>query len=310
MPTYIIILTIILLIILVISWILANLIIKPKVIDYGKLYDFEVEAGRLDEQLYDSWHKEEFTIRSTYGYSLSCMLINNELSKKQFNQPNKKKKIAIILHGIKKGKLSSMVYAKYFLERGITVLVYDQRNHGLSDKAYTTMGYYEKFDLQTIIDWCYIKYDGNVSIITHGESMGAATVLSHLAIDGRVNLVIADCGFSDFIELTKYIVKNKYHLPQFPFVFLSSLLITLRARFPIKHVVPKDALMITDKPILFIHGLDDDFIPSSMSEDMYNIKPENKEIFLVPGAGHAKSVTTDPEGYKEALNDFLGKYNY
>ena len=81
------------------------------------------------------------------------------------------------------------------------------------------MGYYEKFDLQTIIDWFYIKYDGNVSIVTHGESMGAATVLSHIAIDGRVNLIISDCGFSDFNELAKHIVKNIYHLPQFPLFF-------------------------------------------------------------------------------------------
>ena len=81
MPAYITILTIILLIILVISWILANFTIKPKVMDYDKLYDFEVKVGRLDEQLYNSWHKEEFSIRSTYGYSISCMLINNELSK-------------------------------------------------------------------------------------------------------------------------------------------------------------------------------------------------------------------------------------
>lgn len=310
MPIYIIILIIILLIILVISWILSSLIIKPKILDYDKLYDFEVKAGRLDEQLYNSWDKEEFSVKSIYGYSLSCMLINNDLSKKQFDQPGKKKKIAIILHGWTKGKLSSMVYAKFFLERGITVLVYDHRNHGLSDKAYTTMGYYEKFDLQTIIDWCYIKYDSNVSIVTHGESMGAATAISHLAIDGRVNLLIADCGFSDFNELAKYTIKNTYHLPQFPFVFLCKLLIGLRAGFPIKHVVPKDALMVTDKPILFIHGLDDDFIPSSMSEDMYNIKPDNKEIFLVHGAAHAASVTTDPEGYKEVLNDFFDKHNY
>ena len=29
--------------------------------DYDKLYDFEVKVGRLDEQLYNSWHKEEFS---------------------------------------------------------------------------------------------------------------------------------------------------------------------------------------------------------------------------------------------------------
>lgn len=312
MPAYTIVLIILIfiLIILLITWILTNVVIKPKLMDHDKLYEFEVKKGRLDEELYESWDKEEFVINSKYGYPLSCMFINNELSKKQFEKTNQKYKIAIILHGWTRGKLSSMVYAKYFLERGVSVLVYDHRNHGLSGKAYTSMGYYEKFDLQTIIDWVYIKYDSKVSIAIHGESMGASTAIAHLAIDGRANLIIADCGFSDFPKLTKHLINKKYHLPSFPFLQLAGLLIRLRAGFSIKDLKPKNALMISDKPILFIHGQDDKLIPHYMSQEMYDSKVNNKEIFIVPGATHGSSVTTDPEGYKRVLNDFLDKYNY
>lgn len=310
MTTFIIILTIILLVIFIISWILSNRILKPQVRNYDDLYDFEVAEGRLDESLYSSWQKEEFFVESEFGYQLSCMLINNEISKKQAEIPNTKIKIAILVHGYTRGKYSSMIYANYFLKRGITVLAYDHRNHGLSGKSYTTMGYYEKYDLNTIIDWCYSHYDGNVSIITHGESMGAATVLSQLATDTRVYLTIADSGFSEYPEFAKYILKNTYKLPSFPFLHTIALIIRLRAGFSIQDVVPIQGVAISNKPILFIHGLEDRKIPYTMSKDMFEAKANNKDILLVPGAGHVQSVTTDPQTYEKKLNEFLDRYNY
>lgn len=40
-------------------------------------------------------------------------------------------------------------------------------------------------------------------------------------------------------------------------------------------------------PILFIHGLNDDFLPVFMSEKLYNICPsKNKKILLIEDAGH------------------------
>ncbi|QHQ62699.1 hypothetical protein Ana3638_19550 [Anaerocolumna sedimenticola] len=154
------------------SWVLSNIVLRPKVLAYDKLYQREIEEGRLNEKEYQSLEKEDFIIKSRYGYDLSCQLINNEISKEQFLNPDTKLKIAIICHGYTCGKYSSMIYASMFLKKGITVLTYDHRNHGLSGKAYTTMGYYEKFDLQTVLDWCYSEYGPNLAIVTHGESMG------------------------------------------------------------------------------------------------------------------------------------------
>jgi hypothetical protein len=41
------------------------------------------------------------------------------------------------------------------------------------------------------------------------------------------------------------------------------------------------------KPILFIHGEKDDFIPSSMSYKLYNLSSsENKSIKIIPNSDH------------------------
>ncbi len=310
MPAFISIILIILIAILITSWILSNFVVKPLVLNNKVLYNLEIKEGRLDEDLYNSWEKKEFTIKSRYGYELSCMQIDNEKSKKQLSNLDKKIKIAILCHGYTRSKLSTSVYAKFFLNRGITVITYDHRNHGLSGKAHTSMGYYEKYDLQTVVDWCYINYNSNVSIITHGESMGAATVLSHLGVDTRVYLAIADCGYSDFPELAKYLFKRRFLLPKFPFVYISALLVKLRAGFKVQDVSPIETVAVTKKPVLFIHGQADTFIPCSMSQDMYKAKADNKDILIVPEAEHGLSAVVDPVTYENKLNEFLDKYNY
>jgi len=299
---------IILTLFVVASWVLSNNILQPNVIDYEKLYQREIEEGRLTEKIYQSWQKEDFTIRSRYGYDLSCQLINNEESKEQLEYPNGKINLAVICHGYTCGKYSSMMYAELFLKRGFTVLTYDHRNHGLSGKAFTTMGYYEKFDLQTVLDWCSEKYGTNLAIVTHGESMGAATVLSHLAIDGRVRCTIADCSYSSLNELIEYQLKNYYHLPKFPFMQIASIIIKLRAGFWLNDVNPLVGAVQSNAPILFIHGLDDDYIPCSMSKDMYDAKQGKKELYLAPNAKHAQACQKNRKEYEKVLNDFLDQY--
>lgn len=301
---------ILLIIIFIGSWILSNVILKPRVIDKDKLYQREIAEGRMTEKIYQSWNRKDIVIKSRYGYDISCQIINNEISQEQFHQTSNKIKFAIICHGYTCGKFSSMMYAELFLKRGITVITYDHRNHGLSGKAYTSMGYYEKFDLQTIVDWCFEKYGTNLSIVTHGESMGAATVLTHLAIDGRVRCAISDCSYSNLNELIKHLLRHHYHLPKHPFMPVARLIIRLRAGFWIDDVVPIDGVVQSNAPILFIHGLEDNYVPCSMSKDMFDAKPDKKELYLVPNAAHAQSCQKNREEYEQVINDFLDQFYF
>lgn len=305
-----IILIIVICLFVLVSWILTNVLLKPKTITSEELYEREKANGRLDSEWYDTLDKKDFTIESKFGYTLSCQLLNNELSNKQFEKKKEKIKIAVICHGYTVGKYRSVIYSKLFLNRGITVLTYDHRNHGLSGKTFTTMGYYEKFDLQTVIDWCYQTYGTNLAIVTHGESMGGATVLSHLAIDGRVRCVISDCSYSNLRDLVKHQLKKYYHLPAFPFIPIANLIIKLRAGFWMRDVSPIRGVLSSNAPILFIHGGMDTYVPYSMSVEMYDKKLDKKEICLIPGASHAESIVTEPLEYEKVLNAFLDKYYF
>lgn len=56
-------------------------------------------------------------------------------------------------------------------------MIYDQRRHGKTGGDTTSYGYYEKFDLQAVVDWLFIEEGEDLLLGIHGESMGAATTL-------------------------------------------------------------------------------------------------------------------------------------
>lgn len=284
-------------------WCLSNLLIKPKMLSYDKGFHRDEKCKRFDVKRYQSWKKNEFKIKSDFGYVLFCELIEPDDSL----QMEKENKIAILCHGLGCARYSSIKYVELFLKLGFTVLLYDHRNHGMSGKAYTTMGYYEKFDLKKIVDWCYDNYGTECKIITHGESMGAATVLMHLEVDRRVNLVIADCAYSDLKLLIRHQLKQYYHLPCF-LIPIESCFIYFRAGFWLEQVSPINIVIGNDTPVLFIHGKRDNLVPAFMSKQMYDGKRKNKGIYLVAKARHAESYCVNKQGYEKTVGDFIYKF--
>ncbi|MDF2943932.1 MAG: hypothetical protein K0S01_2790 [Herbinix sp.] len=288
-------------------WCLSNLIIKPRMLSYKKGFQREVNCGKFNVQEYDNGIKKIFNIKSDFGYVLSCELLFSKEEASNTAESKLPHKIAILCHGLGYAKYGSLKYAQFFLKLGFTVLIYDHRNHGLSGKAHTSMGYYEKYDLKKIIDWCYEQYGAACKIVTHGESMGAATVLLHLGIDNRVNCAIADCAYSDLKQLLRHQLKTYYHLPCF-LIPLESCITFLRAGFWYKSVSPIKIISQTDIPILFIHGKIDNLVPAQMSKQMYESKNKNKAIYLVAGAKHAESYCVNKSGYEKIVERFLNTY--
>ncbi len=285
-----------------ILWCLSDLIVKPRKMSCDKIYTAEAARKSFDEKNYHQLEKKKFTLPSDYQYSLSCELLIPQGKKDEEGASA----IAVLCHGLGYSRYGCLKYAQIYLKLGFHVVIYDHRNHGRSGKALTSMGYYERYDLKKVVDWCFRTYGKNSKVITHGESMGAATVLMHLEIDQRVSCAIADCAYSDLNELLKHQLKQYYHLPAF-LIPVESLLTYLRAGFWYRDVSPVRSVSTSEIPVLFVHGKMDHFVPSIMSKKMYACKIRNKAIYLVAGARHAQSCCINPKGYEEVLRKFLLK---
>ena len=62
------------------------------------------------------------------------------------------------------------------------------------------------------------------------------------------------------------------------------------------------------KHMVFIHGDKDDYVPTWMVYDLYEAKPEPKELWIVPDADHATSYKLNKEAYTEKVKHFTDKY--
>ena len=300
MIIYILIASLILLTVLVlISLKFCKIIIYPKIKSYDYTYKNEIESNNLQD-FYSSLNKKAITIKSPYGYDLKGFFIPNDNSNK----------FIIICHGITANSNSSIKYASIFYKLNFNILIYDHRFHGLSGGKFASMGYFEKFDLKAYADWIFNQYGNNISLGVFGESMGAGTVMQYCGIDPRVSFCIEDCGYSDVEELFSIRLKEDYKI-NFPlFVSFTSLIMKIIYKWSFKKTSPIKYVKDLEIPMLFIHGDNDTYVPTSMVYELYNAKTKGiKKLYLCKGAKHANSFATDPQKYFAVISDFLKNIN-
>ena len=214
--------------------------------------------------------------------------------------------LEILFHGYRgdsERDLSGGVYRCHTLGRN--ALIVDQRASGRSDGHVITFGVKEKLDCLSWVDFAIEKFGPETEIVITGISMGAATVMLAAGeeLPPSVRSVLADCGYSSAEAIIKKILSD-IHLPVSLFYPLIKLGARLFGGFDLSHASPIDAIGRCKRPIIFIHGEDDDFVPCEMSRELYRECAAEKSIFTVPGAGHGLAFPKDREGYFKAVRAF------
>ena len=144
-----------------------------------------------------------------------------------------------------------------------------------------------------------------------GISMGATTVLMALGrgVPPSVKGCIADCGFTSPWDEIGHCAHRWFHLPEKPMLCLLYPFTKVIAGFGLKEYSTEEALKNNRVPILLIHGLGDNFVPSWMTQRAYDANAGEKTLILVEGADHGMSYLTDEVRCRGALEAFLAKHN-
>ena len=257
------------------------------------------EARAWQEEHYDlSWYdpleKTDYTVKSRDGYILHAQFLKN---------PGDTDRYILISHGYTDNRFGALKYAYMYLELGFNVIVYDLRGHGLNEPAICTYSIRESQDLLAMIQDSRERFRNMAILGIHGESLGAATSVAVLKEKPPVDFVVADCGFSDIVPVLKGAMKGM-HLPGF-LVYLVSVCARIRYGYSFREMRPIESLRENHIPILFIHGAEDSFILPEHSERMKAATKGYAELHLIPGAGHALSILTDPKKYQAIVRGFL-----
>lgn len=220
-------------------------------------------------------------------------------------------KTVILAHGYSGRAEQMSSFAQiYHEDLGYNVLLPDARGHGLSEGHYIGFGWPERKDILNWIQLVMERTGAGTQIVLHGVSMGAATVMmaSGEHLPPNVKAIIEDCGYTSVKDQLSYQLKRMYRLPSFPLLQSTSLLTKLRAGYLFEEASALKQIRKSRVPILFIHGSGDLFVPTEMVYQLYENGPAQKQLFIVPDAGHAKALSFDPEGYQREMVQFLAAY--
>lgn len=215
----------------------------------------------------------------------------------------------VVLHGVKKNRTGVLRAALVLRRAGFNVLVFDGRGHGKSEGRYVTYGFYERRDVESAIDWLVKeKRIDRRRVGLAGESMGAAIALQVAAHNPWIRAVWADSPFASLRRITEEFVKRVTRLPGAvlnPVLWTSIQVANYRGKFDVHSVDPLALAARIKCPVYLVHGTADQVIATAHSEIIYEALSGEKEIWLVEGARHARSIRHAKREYSQRLSGFF-----
>jgi fermentation-respiration switch protein FrsA (DUF1100 family) len=213
----------------------------------------------------------------------------------------------IVAHGHGANRHSSLAYAS-FLFPEYSVLLPDFRAHGESPGQLTSVGYHERKDLIGAVG--HLRSLGYQWVGLLGISMGGAAALLAAAECPEVDAVVADSSFAALRHAVREGARMRgYPAPIVrPLAYLSCRTAAWRLRYSMRSGDPITAIArIAPRPLLLIQGEADSFILPEEARALYAAAGDPKELWLLPGVGHARAIEAASARYCERVMDFFSR---
>ena len=215
---------------------------------------------------------------------------------------------AIVVHGYGDNHFVFLYLVRMYRDDfNYNVLFPDLQYHGYSEGDYAHMGWYDRFD---VLKWAEVAHDifKDDFRVMNGVSMGAATVMmaSGEPLPDYVKAFVEDCGYSSVWDQFATNLKQSFHMPPFPILTSANIVCKKKYGWSFKEASSVNQLAKCDRPMLFIHGDADDFVPFSHLQKNYDAKTKGyKDMWVAKGAVHANAFAKYPEEYKQKVAGFL-----
>lgn len=200
---------------------------------------------------------------------------------------------------------------------GFGVLAFDMRGFGQSPPAPLSLGYFEQRDVLGAVDFLqngplpYPQLGRPHVLLGWGISMGAATLLLAAAQAPAIKAIVSDSAYATIIPVLEREIPRLGHIPAF---FTPGALEAGNALYGINYyaVRPIDAVAaIAPRPIFFIHGLADTYIPLSNFAQLvaaaHAAHDPDVQTWLVPKATHARAFIVEGQAYVTRIVAFYNQ---
>ena len=243
-----------------------------------------------------------------FGLPSSTVSIRGELgAMPAWLVPGHSQTWAIVVHGINSTPQTGLRMVPPLHRAGLPTLLITYREDldaPPSPDGFHHMGLTEWRDLGAAARYALAR--GAQRLVLVGYSMGGAIVsqfMQRSPLATRVSGLVLDAPALDWKEILSFNATDM-GFPSF-------------ASLPVEWAIGAridadwDSLDAAENPedfqlpILLFHGIDDDLIPISTSDEFAASLPRHVTYFRVPEAGHTEEWNVDPELYEERLRAFL-----
>jgi pimeloyl-ACP methyl ester carboxylesterase len=216
----------------------------------------------------------------------------------------------VYVHGQNRTRIEMLPMAQFGHSLGYNGLVFDLRHAGASGGRVSSIGYWERFDVEAAIRCALGQKHAAKPLLVWGVSLGAASSLMAASETPDVAGIISDSTFLSFDDTARH----HWHLffpflPSFPILNETVALIGWKAHFkPSEFDLRQAVERINPRPILFIGVQGDRRMPPEIARTLYGIATSsNKMLLIVPGTRHGEGFTSGHDQYEQAVKEFLAK---
>jgi pimeloyl-ACP methyl ester carboxylesterase len=191
------------------------------------------------------------------------------------------------------GNITQRNYAIKFVKiNNLNLILFDYFGYGKSDGLPSTHKILSNAD--TVFDWVLTKVAPE-NLIIWGESLGGSTA-AYLASKQKCDRLLLFSTFSSLDDLAFGKLSDNNWIKPIKIFF----------KFIINLLPTKEWVKISNCPVLVIHSEEDQLIPFSLAEEIYNQDNNRIELMKIKG-GHTTPILSEEQYLR--LIEFCGKFN-
>jgi uncharacterized protein len=227
--------------------------------------------------------------------------------------PNSRGRCAVILHGYSDAKVGGIAWAPLLRSLSFNILAIDLRAHGESGGVHSSAGFWERHDVNQVIDQLKAARPSDTrQILLFGISLGAATAAATAVLRNDLWAVILEGPFADY-HTAASLHADRLGTPGPFFQDNAYRFAKWIAHADFDAVRPIDTIPKIPCPLMVIQSGDDPFLTDSDHAAIRHAvesRPQNlgpSVCWELPGVHHVIGMQMDPLAYHRRIEDFLSQ---
>jgi fermentation-respiration switch protein FrsA (DUF1100 family) len=207
----------------------------------------------------------------------------------------------VLVHGGGGDRRDYLRHLPLFHSAGWPVLLFDCREQGASAGRGlgVSFGAREHRDVSSAVAWLRgVRGFTRVGIL--GTSQGGASVILAAARDAGIDAVAAENPFADLEDMLWFGAREVPAPLRWPLMKFANWRLYGGEPQPLD-VVDR----IAPRPLLILHGTDDEVIQAEQSEQLFVRAGEPKQLWIAAGAGHTQLFDVHPQDYARRVLAFF-----